>query len=171
MSLTDSATLIRTLKIDVRSRRSERRLGVLALLAAAVATGLLPLPVLHAMLFFMAVAALIAAGLWRQGWLGGARRLTHISWLSDGSWLLSDTAQANFPATLSRHCRVGSRWLWLRWHMDGADGAQGVRGMRQRSLLLVQGDIGAVELRRLGVRLRLESVSRQPTIHLPVAGA
>lgn len=162
MSLTDSVTPTRTLTIDVRGRRSERRLGVLALLAVALATGLLTLPILKAALFFMVVAGIIATGLWLHGWLGGARRLTHVSWLSDGRWRLSDGAQANLSATLSRHCRVGNRWVWLSWHVDaGAYTRPGVSRARRRSMLLVQGDVSAVELRRLGVRLRLESVSPQ----------
>lgn len=153
MSLTDSATLTRALTIDVRSRRSERWLGVLALLAVAFAASLLALPVPQAALFFTAISSVVTAGLWWHGWLGDARRLTRVSWLSDGSWRLTDAGQANLSATLSRHCRVGSRWVWLRWHA----------GARQRSMLLVQGDVAAADLRRLCVRLRLESVSCQPT--------
>lgn len=156
MSSPDSATLTRTIAIDVRGRRSERRLGVLALLAVAIATSLLAPSHLLAALLFMIVSTLVMAGLWWHGWLGGVRRLTGVSWLSDGSWLLSG-AGAAIPATLSPHSRIGGRWLWLRWH-TGA----GMPGPRQRSMLLVQGDLDSRDLRRLGVRLRLESVSRQP---------
>lgn len=161
MSLPDFATLTATtsqqLTIDVRGRRSERRLGVLALLAMAVAASLLTLPALIAVLFLMIVTTIVMAGLWWHGWLGGARRLTGVSWLSDGSWLLSDAGRS-IPATLSADCRAGSHWVWLRWHVD-----TGVGGPRWRSMLLVQGDIDARDLRRLSVRLRLDSVSRQPT--------
>lgn len=91
MSLPDSATLT----FDVRGRRSERRLGVLALVAVAAAIGLLPLPLLSAVLFFAIAAAVVVLGLWGQGWLGGAGRLTAVSWLSDGSWLLTSTNRKN----------------------------------------------------------------------------
>lgn len=168
MSSTDSATLSRiprALIVDVRGRRCERWLSVLALPALAGSAALLPLSMLQAALFFTVAALSVLAGLWWHGWLGGTHRLVQISWLADGRWFLTDGAQANFPATLSRHCRAGSRWLWLHWHIDADTrrGVQDVQGPRHRSMLLVQGDLSSTELRRLGVRLRLESVSRQPT--------
>ncbi|MDY6946926.1 MAG: hypothetical protein SXG53_14515 [Pseudomonadota bacterium] len=143
------------LTIDVRGRRSERRLAVLAWLALAIATNLLALPPLTAVLLFMIASILVIAGLWWHGWLAGVRRLTGVSWLCDGSWLLSDAGRT-FRATLSPHVRVGSRWLWLRWHVDA-----GSPGPRRRSMLLVRGDICDQDLRRLGVRLRLDPACRQ----------
>jgi hypothetical protein len=78
--------------------------------------------------------------------------VTTVSWLSDGRWLLFSATRKNIPATLSADSRVGSRWLWLRWHTPAG----------RRSLLVVQGDVLPAEFRRLGVRLRLESVSGEP---------
>lgn len=150
MSLPDSA--IPTLTLDVRSRRSERRLGALALLGVAAAAMLLPIPPLSATLLFVIAAAAVGLGLWSQGWLGGADRLTAVSWLSDGSWLLASASRKNIPATLSADSRIGSRWLWLRWHISGAR-------PRHRSVLILKGDVLPAELRRLSARLRLESVS------------
>lgn len=161
MSLPDSATLIpaanQPLIVDVRSRRSERRLGVLALLALAACSALLPAPSHLAAAFVILACALLAAGLWWHGWLGGVRRLTQIRRNADGRWLLSDGRQENIPAHLCPDSRVGSHWLWLRWRTDGAGG-----GPRCCSMLILQGDVAGNELRRLGVRLRLESVYRQP---------
>lgn len=148
MSLPDSATLT----FDVRGRRSERRLGVLALLAVAAATWLLPLPLLSAVLFFAIATAVVVLGLWGQGWLGGADRLTAVSWLSDGSWLLTSTNRKNVPASLSAASRIGSDWLWLRWHT----------GLGRRSMLILKGDVLPAEFRRCSARLRLESVSGEP---------
>ena len=158
MSLADSATPTPTkaLTIDVRSRRSERRFGVLALLGAAVAIALLSLPLMAAILLFVVTAAVLLFGLWSQGWLDGPDRLTTVSWLSDGNWLLTSAARKNIPATLSADSRVGSHWLWLRWHTVGAR-------PRRRSMLLLKGDALPVDLRRLGMRLRLESGSRRQT--------
>ena len=150
MSLPDSA--IPTLTLDVRSRRSERRLGALALLGVAAAAMLLPVAPLSAALFFVIAAALVGLGLWWQGWLGGADRVTAVSWLSDGSWLLASGTRQNIPATLSADSRIGSCWLWLRWHTSGAR-------PRHRSMLILKGDVLPAELRRLSARLRLESVS------------
>ena len=151
------------LTIDVRGRRCERRLAVLAPLAVAIATNLLGLSVPSAAFLFMIVSILVMAGFWWHGWLGGARRLTGVSRLSDGRWLLT-AAGRTFPATLSPHSRVGSRWLWLRWHTAGGPGP------RKRSMLLVQGDLDGRDLRRLSMRLRLDSVSRQTT-NMQFAGA
>ena len=153
MSLPYSAapTPSKALTIDVRSRRSERRLGVLALGGVAVTAVLLPLPLMLA----VTVSAVVTFGLRSRGWLGGAERLTSVSWLSDGSWLLTSTNRKNIPATLSADSRVGNSWLWLRWHIRGAR-------PRQRSMLILKGDVLPVEFRRLGLRLRLESVSGEP---------
>lgn len=148
MSLPDSATLT----FDVRSRRSERWLGVLALLGVAAAAMLLPLPPLSAAAFLVIAAAVVLLGLRWQGWLGGADRLTAVSWLSDGRWLLTSHTWKNIPATLSADSRVGSHWLWLRWHT----------GAGRRSMLVLPGDVLPAEFRRLSVRLRLESVSGEP---------
>jgi hypothetical protein len=148
MSLPDSATLT----FDVRGRRTERRLGVLALLGVASAAWLLPLPPLAAALFLVISAAVVVLGVWEQGWAGGADRLTTVSWLSDGSWQLTSTNRKNIPATLSADSRIGGDWLWLRWHT--------CRG--RRSMLLLKGDILPAEFRRFGARLRLESVSGEP---------
>jgi len=152
MSLPSSATLTptRALTLDVRSRRSERRLGALALLGIAATSMLLPLPLLSAALFFVVAATVVVLGLWSQGWLDGAHRLTVVSWLSDGRWILSSATRKNIPATLSAESRAGSYWLWLRWHTGAGD----------RSMLILTGDVLPMELRRLSVRLRLESVCR-----------
>ncbi|MBL8264875.1 hypothetical protein [Steroidobacter sp.] len=145
MSLPDSATLT----INVRGRRSERWLGALALLAPILATHLLPLPTVTAAEISILAASIVAAGLWWHGWLGGVRRLTHVSRSSDGRWLLEQGAQAA-PATLSEHSRVGSHWLWLGWH--SAAGRP-----KRRFMLILQGDVLPAELRRLAVRLRLDA--------------
>jgi len=138
------------LMVDVRARRTERLLGAWALLAVAVTSVLLSslAPVLATLLFVLA-ATIIALELWRQGWLGGERRLTAISWLPDGRWLLADARNSSTPADLRADSRVGGRWLWLRWN------AEGPRRPQRRSLLLAGGDISNPDLRRLVVRLRL----------------
>jgi hypothetical protein len=143
--------------IDVRARRAERLLVLLALLAVAFAAALLsalsPLPTAA---FFVSSAAFVLFGYWRQGWLGGRSRLAAVSWLPDGRWLLTDDCQTGMPAELRADSRIGSRWLWLRWDTDRA------RRPRCHSMLLLQGDIPADELRRLLVRLRLQSHAARP---------
>jgi hypothetical protein len=107
---------------------------------------------LSATLFLVVAAGLVGLGLWSQGWLGGAGRVTAVRWLPDGSWLLAGAGGKNIPARLSADSRVGSGWLWLHWHTPGAR-------HRHRSMLLLKGDVLPAELRRLSARLRLESVS------------
>lgn len=138
--------------IDVRGRRTERLLGIVALVAVAVASALLPWSTpLQAAVFAAGAAAVVLLGLWRQGWLGGEHRLTTLSWLPDGRWLLADARHPSMPADLLGGSRVGSRWLWLRWNVTDS------RRSYCRSMLLVHGDIPALDLRRLVVRLRLQS--------------
>lgn len=137
--------------IDVRGRRTERLLGMVALIAVAVAAALLPsFTPIQAAMFYTCATAVVLGGLWRQGWLGGARRLTGLAWLADGRWLLTDARQSGMPAELLGGSRVGSRWLWLRWSADYS---------QRRSMLLLQGDLPAADLRRLVVRLRLQSTA------------
>lgn len=165
MSLPDFATpttLVVT-TLDVRGRRSERWLGVLALLVPAVITRLLPLQPITAAACFIVTTTVVAAGLWWHGWLGGERRLTNVIWSSDGRWLLEDGARRVVQATLSADTRVGAHWLWLRWQTSA-------RRPKHRSMLILKGDVLCAELRRLSVRLRLESVFRQST-PAPWAGA
>jgi hypothetical protein len=107
---------------------------------------LLSLPLLFASLFAVTAAAVLALGFRSQRWLGGPGRLTTVRWLSDGRWILSSSERKNIPATLSPGTRLGHGWLWLRWRTD----------REVRSLLLLNGDAPAAELRRLNARLRLE---------------
>ena len=157
--------------IDVRARSAERLLGGLALGAVGVSAALAPLAPIQSGLFLLA-AVCIGLGLWRQGWLGGERRLTAISWLPDGRWLLSDARHTSIPAELRGDSRVGSRWLWLRWNVDCS------LRPRRRSLLLLGGDIPNSDLRRLVVRLKLEGqpagvagASQRPRPHAEISGA
>jgi hypothetical protein len=154
--------------LDLRARSTERLLGGLALVAVGVASALAPL---QSGLFLLA-APVICLGLWRQGWLGGKRRLTAISWLPDGHWLLSDARQASIPADLRADSRVGGSWLWLRWTTDCS------LRPRRRSLLLLGGDIPNSDLRRLVVRLKLEAqlagvagASKRQRTHVETSGA
>lgn len=140
--------------IDVRGRRTERLLGVVALVAVAVAAALLSsFTPFQAAAFYTCATAVVVFGLWQQGWLGGARRLTGLAWLADGRWLLSDARQPAMPADLLCGSRVGSRWLWLRWSAEGS------QRPHRRSMLLLHGDLPACDLRRLVVRLRLQSAA------------
>ena len=142
--------------LDVRARRAERLLCALALLGvvAAAALSLPSLSFVSSALFIFVTAALVA-GLWLNGWLGGARRLAQIAWLPDGRWQLRDGRHTDVTAQLRADSRIGSRWLWLRWNADSA-------WPRRPSMLLVHGDLPAADLRRLLVRLRLDGCPQTP---------
>ena len=152
MSLPDSVTLTETLAVDVRGRRTERFLGGVALLAVAIAwllqSALTPS---QASFLFIAAAAFTLLGLWSQGWLGGERRLVRVCWLADGRWLLADGRDSRQAAQLLPDSRIGNRWLWLRWQTESDERP------RRRSMLLLAGDVSPSDLRRLIVRLRLQS--------------
>jgi hypothetical protein len=98
-----------------------------------------------------ALGTLIAGlGLRRAGWLGGGGRIRHLTWLSEGGWLLRDAAGRRWSGSLRGQTRVAGGWVWLSWRLDNR---------RARSLLLVPGDISSEELRRLVVRLRIEGAA------------
>jgi hypothetical protein len=149
------------LTIDVRARRAERLLGVLASLGVVGAGMLLfpPLTFLTAT-FFSFVTVSVVAGLWLHGWLGGPRRWARIAWLPDGRWQLRDSRHTDVMAELRADSRIGARWLWLRWNAESA-------WPRRPSMLLIHGDIPSGELRRLIVRLRLDA-HPQTAAELPV---
>lgn len=157
MSLPSSATLNRTLTIDVRARRAERLLGVLAAFGL-VAAGVLLFPSLSFLsaAFFILVTAAVTAGLWSHGWLGGARRLARIAWLPDGRWQLRDARHTAVIAQLRADSRVGAHWLWLRWNAESA-------WPRRPSMLLIHGDLPTAQMRRLRVRLRLDACPQTAT--------
>ena len=157
MSLPSSAILT----IDVRARRAERVLGVLASLGLAGA-GMLLFPSFSylSVAAFILVTAAAGAGLWLHGWLGGARRLARIARLPDGRWQLRDVRHTDVIAQLRADSRVGARWLWLRWNAESA-------WPRRPSMLLVHGDLPTADLRRLIVRLRLDGCP-QTAAALPV---
>jgi hypothetical protein len=139
--------------IDVRARRAERLLALFALLATAFAVALLSVfPPLQAAVLSVLAASLVGWGWWRQGWLGGRSRLAAVSWLPDERWLLTDDRRISVLADLRADSRIGSHWLWLQWDTDPSS-----QRPRRRSMLLFHGDIPADELRRLTVRLRLQS--------------
>jgi hypothetical protein len=151
------------LTIDVRARRAERLLGMLASLGVVVA-GILLLPsfsVLSAASFIVVTAAVIS-GLWLHGWLGGARRLARIAWLPNGQWQLRDARHTDVTARLRADSRVGVHWLWLRWDAESA-------WPLRPSMLLVHGDVPSAELRRLIVRLHLDACPQTPA-DSPVRG-
>lgn len=137
-----------TLELDVRRRRWERPIAATALVVVAAMPWLLGWRVSLWLPFAVSVLLPVAAGLHRAGWLGGRACLRRAVWRSDGRWLLVDGRGRSCEAQLRTDTRVGGAYVWLRWDAD-----------RTRSMLLVHGDLAAPELRRLIVRLRMESVA------------
>jgi hypothetical protein len=155
-----SSTSSPTLTLDVRSRHTERAVAGCAIVAGASAP-LLMAPLLMAWggLLPMAVpGACLGLILWlgfrRLGWLGARNRLIRLAWRADGSWLLTDSNQRAVEARLRGDARIGRSWVWLRWD------ATAPTVLRLRTMLLTRADLGAPELRRLIVRLRLEGDGR-----------
>jgi hypothetical protein len=150
-----SSTSSPTLTLDVRSRHTERAAACCAIVAGASAPALVggigPLPV-------TALGACLGLLLWlgfrRLGWLGAKNRLIRLAWRADGSWLLTDGSHRAVETRLRGDARVGRNWVWLRWDTTAPT------LLRLRTMLLTRADLGAPELRRLIVRLRLEGDGR-----------
>lgn len=146
MSSTSSPTLI----CDVRARRAERCVALLALTASAVGLSLVTSfsPLTLCALFAIS-GVLLCCGLHRAGWLG-ARRIASFAWSSDGRWQLIDGRGVATHVRLRSDSRVGSRWVWLRWDTS--------ERWSTRSLLIFAGDVCEGDIRRLAVRLRIEGL-------------
>jgi hypothetical protein len=150
-----------TLLCDVRSRRAERTVALLALLAGALGPSLVTsLDTTAAWVISTFCVSLVWLGLWLAGWIG-ARRIVGVTWMSDGCWRLTDGRGTTVDAVLRGDSRVGSHWAWLRWTIPGSF------GRRSPVLLLVTGDVSANELRRLLVRLRILCVGRNTAATQP----
>jgi len=135
-----------TLDLDVRSRRTERRVAIAAAAMATMSPWLLERidPTILAAASIAAGLA-VALGFWRSGWIGTRYRLTRITWMADGRWLLAAHGGNPVEAVLSSASRRGTGLAWLRW--------QAPHG---HSILLTRGDLAAGELRRLVVRLGID---------------
>lgn len=130
----------------MRPRRAERCVAAVAMLLAAItplllASGSGP----GAAVISMACLVFAWLGFRAAGWMTGPRRIVRVSWRSTGQWMLTDGRGNELPAELRPDTRAGTSWVWLRWNAEGV-----------RSMLLIQGDVGKAELRRLCLRLRLD---------------
>jgi hypothetical protein len=76
-------------------------------------------------------------------------RLTRVSWLPDGRWMLQ-ASHGPIEASLRPDSRFARHYVWLRWDAD-------VR----RSVLMLPGDLAEADLRRLVVRLKVEGCRRE----------
>ena len=151
MSLPDSATLTRTMTIDVRGRRTERLLGMLALLGcwrsprrccrrSRRSGG----DVFRLCRYSRSAGRTVAAGM-----VGRRAPADRICWLADGRWLLTD---ARTSGHARRICWVGSRWSGSRWLWLTLECRRIRSAVRCCSFRVI---FRAADLRRLVVRLRL----------------
>lgn len=131
--------------LDVGPRRAERCVVASALLFAAVTPLFLPFGGLVGAAISMACVVLAWLGFRAAGWTTGPRRVIRVSWRSTGQWMLTDSRGNELPAELRPDTRIGTSWVWLRWNAEDV-----------RSMLLIRGDVGKAELRRLCLRLRLD---------------
>jgi hypothetical protein len=152
-----------TLDLDVHNRRTERLIACVTIAMAMISPWLIhPLGSLQLALLSTTATSLVAAGLWRLGWIGQRHRLDRIVWLADGRWLLSTGSGERIEAELSHTTRRGRTFAWLRW-----------RAPHRYSMLLLRGDLAGSELRRLLVRLGIDRLSRPTSgrVAIPTAAA
>ncbi len=160
-----------TLDLDVRARRTERRIAVTATLAAVVAPLLLQIDWRLSAAAALVCAFTVGCGFWSAGWLPAVQpaghRLCRLVWLADGRWLLTNERGDQFETSLLDDTRLGFGCAWLRWttHLDQiAPGRTDRNGMRHRyAMLLGPGDLRASDLRRLQVRLAVDPFPAQVT--------
>lgn len=154
MSLPNSSTLT----IDIQTRQLEPRVAGLVVIAAGVSPWLISAlqPLAAAALSALCVC-IVAAGLHRAGWTRRAgHRLSRVSWLADGRWLLTDESNRTMQCLLvCSDARVVSRGVWLRWRPVGGS------LQASPSLLLGPHDLAQTPLRRLIVRLRLAAARHE----------
>lgn len=151
MSSQDSPTL----DLDVRSRRTESRVGLLTLALASMAPALLPIDLWAQMLLIVSCGIVIAVGFWQAGWWG-SRRVQRMVWRSDGRWLVMRRSGPPLEVSLLPQSRRGPGCVWLRWQqVPGVDSDTVSRFSRRsrHAMLLCNGDLPTAEWRRLRVRL------------------
>src|SRR5262249_5437561 len=152
MSYTSSLTAgVPSLHLDVEHRRWELALTAITVASLAAA----PLYAATRLTGFVALwplavacALLVGGGGWvalrRAGWLPGADRLVSVSLSADGTWTVTDSSGRKNEVILNTASRVTGGFVYLLLECT-----------KRRHLLLGPGDVAAVDLRRLGVRLRL----------------
>jgi len=140
-----------TLTLEVNGRRAEALAAWLVL--AAVSCTVVLLGAAPSWTQWPAVAAVgaVACGLWRAGWIGSRHRIVRVHWLGDGRWFLDDRHRLAIPAELSGATRLAGSAVWLRWKTLSG---------RPRSMLLVDDDMPAGQLRTLRVRLQIQALER-----------
>ena len=147
------------LDIEVRDRRGERRIAVVAS-ALALCMPWLMVPAISAPIAAGAgllSAIAVVAGFHHAGWWRGPRRIERVIWSSDGEWLLIDASGRKREVQLATDTRMGPGCVWLHWQTT-----------RPHTLLLLLCDVSADQLRRLSVRLRID---RRSDSALPRAAA
>lgn len=140
--------------LDVRARSAERALawGILGL--AFVCPWLFAGPPLVLAALSVLCVGVSWLGLFHCGWLEGARRVAQVAWLADGRWFITTSDGRSMECELDLTSRVGAMAIWLRLRTCELP-------VRRYSLLLTRADDCAEDVRRLGIRLRLEG-TRSP---------
>jgi Membrane-bound toxin component of toxin-antitoxin system len=140
-----------TLTLEVNERRAEALAAWLVLAAGSCTVVLLGAVSSWTQCLAAAAVGAVACGLWRAGWIGSRHRIVRVHWLADGRWSLDDRHRLGIPAELSGATRLAGSAVWLRWQT-----APG----RPRSMLLVDDDMSAGQLRTLRVRLQIQALER-----------
>lgn len=162
-----------TLELDVRLRRTETVVAVVASTLAVAAPWLLAS---FAFELSIVAAVVVPAGFWRAGWIGRQRQIIRIVWQADGRWFLTDAHGRTCEAVLRADTRINTKAIWLRWDIQlDRPHSMSTRASNHastnpvstnlmstsRSMLLASGDVSEPALRRWFVRLRMDP-SRPP---------
>lgn len=152
-----------TLSLDAPARRAERTVAAVALLVATGAPWLAFAPSAPGLVYGGCCVVIVAALLYRAGWLGRGQRLTGATWHADGRWTVIRDGRPPLDAELLGDSRIAAQGVWLRWRTREKPWP------RCRSMLITASDLPPGQLRRLVVRLRLQGRSRPSVPGRPAA--
>jgi hypothetical protein len=147
-----------SLHLDVGHRRWDLGIAVTALASLAVAPAFAATRFAGFAALWPLEAAFVLLGLWsgglalrRAGWLPGGARVMGLSLSADGVWTVTDRSGRENEVVLNTASRVSGGFVYLL-----------LEDTRHHRLLLGPGDVAAVDLRRLSVRLRLKACLAPP---------
>lgn len=147
-----SSTASPVIDLDCSDRRVHRSVSVAVLaMSVLVCASMLVSPFAWGFTLSMGgiCLAIVAAGLWRLGWIGSRRPVRRVTWTASGLWYIVDGAGRTHEALLQPQSRILPMALWLHWRS----------GSLRFQMFMFRADIPPDQHRRLRTRVRFESAA------------
>jgi hypothetical protein len=145
-----SSTASPVIDLDCSPRRMQRRVSVAVLVMLMVGCTLMaagPFALGPTLLLACLCLVVIAANLWRLGWMGSRCAVRRATWTSSGLWYILDAEGRVHEAILQPQSRILPLALWLHWRS----------GSLRFQAFLFAADVPGDALRHLRTRIRFES--------------